>query len=288
MSSIFNQSANLKAPLQNDDLYVKNEVVDLSLLTGIPSRRGLDRAIISAGEIVNVVSNSYGHLPNEIFFIEAERKLIEADLSYDIRSINRNNRSFACDFILNDPSVTIELKSEGKSDKIKPMLRFVNAYDGSIKTSGSFGFFREVCSNGLHIAESKIGFSVKHSRGVQEIVLPEISDLVKKFIDNEFYTLRRRFEVMYDCVVLDPLSTIKEVCKRTSVFKYEASDKNPNPSANARLVLEVANKEADLLGVKMNNWILYNSFNYVLHNKLQKSFTKSHEMDAELFEVFAN
>ena len=272
--------------LQQDDLYVKSEVVKLSDLTGIPSRKGLDRAIVCEGEIVNIVSQSYGHLPNEIFFYEAERKLIEADIAYDVRSINRNNRSFAMDLILNDPNVVIELK--GGKDKIRPMLRFVNAYDGSIRTSGSFGFFREVCSNGLHVAESKIGFAVKHSSGVQEVVLPEIKSLVKRFIDNEFYTLRRRFEVMYDCIVDDPQSIVKEVCKRTGVFKYESSEKNPNPSANARLVLEVANREADLLGVEMNNWILYNSFNYVLHNKLQKSFTKSHAIDAELFEVFAN
>ncbi|WP_335964886.1 hypothetical protein [Galbibacter sp. PAP.153] len=29
------------------------------------------------------------------------------------------------------------------------MLRFINSYDGSEKTSGHFGFFRKICANGL-------------------------------------------------------------------------------------------------------------------------------------------
>jgi len=276
-------------PLQADNLFVANEVVQLQSLTGMPARRGYDRAIVSGGKIVNIVSSSYGHLPNEVFFKEAEQKLIDAGLQFDVRSINRDDRAFACDFILNDPSVTIELKTgtKGTPDTIKPMLRFVNSYDGSIKTSGSFGFFRQVCSNGLHVAESKIGFNIKHSRGVQELVLPSIGDLVKKFIDNEYYTLRRRFEVMYDCVVDNPLEFTKAICKTTGIFKFEASDKNPNPSANARLVLEIADREAKDLGVSMNSWIMYNAFNNVLHNKLQKSFKLQHQIDHDLFEVMS-
>lgn len=271
--------------LQQDDLFVENKIIDLQSITGMPARRGLDQAIICGGEIVNIVSRSYGHLPNDMFFIEAERKLIEADLSYDIRSINRNNRAFACDYILNDPNVTIELK-DGK-DEIMPMLRFVNSYDGSIKTSGSFGFYRKVCQNGLHVATSKIGFSIKHHRGTQELVIPSIKDLVRKFIDNEFYTLRRKFEVLYDCMIDDPKAYTKEICERSKIFKFEMSDTNPNPSANARLVLDIANKEADLLGVSMNKWIMYNAFNNVLHNKLQKSFKLQHEMDHEIFDLIS-
>jgi hypothetical protein len=42
------------------------------------------------------------------------------------------------------------------------MLRFKNSYDGSEKTSGHFGFYREVFTNGLHVVQAEIAFSIKH------------------------------------------------------------------------------------------------------------------------------
>ena len=57
--------------LQQDDIFMFSEMKSLKNLTGIQSRRGLENAIISNGKIVNVVSNSYGHIPNELFFKSA-------------------------------------------------------------------------------------------------------------------------------------------------------------------------------------------------------------------------
>jgi hypothetical protein len=88
--------------LQQDEIFVFSKMKSLKNLTGIQSRRGLENAIISNGKIVNVVSNSYGHIPNELFFNKAEQMLIDADLKYHKRTINRNDRSFITDFIIED------------------------------------------------------------------------------------------------------------------------------------------------------------------------------------------
>ena len=96
--------------------------------------------ILSDGKIVNVVSNSYGHLPNEVFYAGVENMLLEANISTATRSINRENRSFAVDHILNDDSLAITVKNG--MDELRPMLRFTNSYDGSTRTSGHFGFYR--------------------------------------------------------------------------------------------------------------------------------------------------
>ncbi|HZJ36962.1 MAG TPA: hypothetical protein VFD29_10095 [Gillisia sp.] len=88
--------------LQQDELFVPSEMKTLRSLTGIESQRGLENAIISNGKIVNVVSNSYGYIPNELFFKEAESMLVDANLSYRKRTINRNDRSFIIDFIIED------------------------------------------------------------------------------------------------------------------------------------------------------------------------------------------
>lgn len=77
----------LNKALQTDNVFVENSIINFNQLTGLQSRRGYEKAVISNGKLVNVVSNSYGHLPNEKFFYAVEEKLIDADLNYDVRSI---------------------------------------------------------------------------------------------------------------------------------------------------------------------------------------------------------
>jgi hypothetical protein len=277
------ESVNFKAPLSQDNVFVKNEVVSLAKITGFPTRKGLENAILSEGQIVNVVSSGYGHLPNEKFFYQVESKLIDAGINYQIRSINRDNRSFVVDYILSDENFHINIKNG--MDKIRPMLRFTNSYDGSCKTSGHFGFFREVCANGLHVAHSQIGFSVKHRGAICEIVLPEISQLVKKFMDNEYYSLHRKFEVLAERPIKDLKEFVKWTCEKTDLFQYQASEKNPDPSLNARMVIDIVNRESKILGTAPNMWLGYNAFNEVLHGKLKKTFEAQKKLDSKIFET---
>jgi hypothetical protein len=280
------ESINLKKELQNDNVFVKSSLVTLESLTGLPSRKGLEKALVSEGKIVNVVSNAYGHLPNEKFFYEVESKLIDAGIKFETRSINRDNCSFAVDYILSDGTFHIEVKNG--MDKLRPMLRFVNSYDGSCKTSGNFGFFREVCANGLHVAHSKIGFSVKHRGNIVEVVIPEIGTTIKRFMDNEFYTLRRKFEVLAEKPIADLNDFVKVTATELNLFQFEASEKNPAPSLNARMVIDIINKESKLLNSEPTMWHGYNAFNEVLHGKLKKTFEKQKALDGKIFEYLVN
>lgn len=274
---------NLKERLQNDDVFVKQQIVSLSSLTGMGSRRGLERAIISENQIVNVVSGSYGHLPNENFFYEVENKLIDAGIGYVTRSINRDNRSFAVDYILSDDKWIVKVKNG--IDRLRPMLRFTNSYDGSCRTSGHFGFFREVCTNGLHTAHSQIGFSVKHRGDIIQVVIPEVNGLVEKFMNNEFYSIHRKFEVLADRPIRDLKKFVKVTADQFNLFQFECSMKNREPSKNARLVIEGIEKEAWLLNTKPNYWLGYNAFNAVLHGKLKKTFDAQKNLDSRIFEM---
>ena len=278
-----NNGAFLNKQLQNDDVFVNSQIVNLSSLTGIPSRKGLENAIVCEDRIVHVVSNEYGHLQNQLFFGEVERSFIEADINYKTRSINRDNRSFAVDYILDDERFEIDIKNG--IDKIKPMLRFTNSYDGSCKTSGHFGFYREVCSNGLHVAQSQIGFSVKHTGLIDAIVLPRINGLIDVFMNNEYYQLSRKFEALSESKIYDVNAVIKEVADRTKLFKFEKSDLNPEPSLNARLVAEVIERESQLLNEVPNKWLVYNAFNELTHDKLKKTFDQQKRIDSQLFEL---
>ena len=268
--------------LRNDNVYVKSNVVNLTELTGMPSRKGLERAIISEGTIVNVVSDTYGHLPNEDFFAEMERALINADLNYATRSINRDNRSFRVDHILNDERYVVKVKGDGK-DILRPMITGINSYDGSNKTTGYLGFFRKVCSNGLHVAQTKVGFAIYHRGDVARVVMPEIRQLVKTFMDNEFYQLSRKFEVMAETPITNLEGWVKLTADHFKLFTFEKSEKNPAPSLNAQIVIDTVRKEANQLGTQPNVWLGYNAINALLNGKLKKTFTQQAELDNKIF-----
>ncbi|SDD91799.1 protein of unknown function [Pricia antarctica] len=267
--------------LQQDEIFVPSEMKSLRSLTQMDSRRGLENAIISNGKIVNVVSNSYGHVPNELFFKKAEEMLTGADLTYHKRTINRNDRSFITDFIIEDEN---QFSVKNDKDLILPMLRFKNSYDGSEKTSGHFGFYRKICSNGLHVANTEVEFSIKHSKNNTDLIMPRLNNLFDKFLDNDFYTIVQKFATMKNVEILDTKAFVKEILERTKLFRYECSDKNSDPSKKSREVLKILNCEALLLNEKPNLWLGYNAFNAVLHDVLKKSFSQQERLDKKLFD----
>lgn len=275
--------------LRQDNLNVNVEVHQLHTLTGLPTSSKLERVIVSEGRIIHAVSDRYALLRNESFFDKMGDKLNDAGLGHVCRSINRDNRSFSREYILTDESVKIEVKNG--DDEILPMIRLTNSYDGSSLTRGTFGFFRKVCQNGLHVAHQEIGFKVRHVGEIAEVVMPEMDKLLKLFIDNEYYTLRRTFEVLADRAITDQTELkriVRETCMATKVFMYEASEQNPEPSANARAVIDMVNREASLLNSEANQWLVYNAFNSIVHNKLQRTFQAQENLDSKIFNHFLN
>ncbi|WP_066224939.1 DUF932 domain-containing protein [Formosa haliotis] len=268
--------------LQQDEIFVPSEMKSLQSLIQLPSRRGLENVIISNGKIVNVVSNSYGHVPNENFFKRAEAMLKDANLKYLKRTINRGDRSFITDFIIEDRK---QFSVKHSDDLILPMLRFKNSYDGSEKTSGHFGFYRKVCANGLHVSKAEVEFSIKHSKNNTELIMPRLNLLFDKFLDNEFYSITKQFEIMKDFRILDTKAFVKHILEQTKLFRYECSDKNDNPSKKSREVIEVLNSESILLNEPPNLWLGYNAFNSILHRTLKKTFSQQERLDKKLFET---
>jgi hypothetical protein len=267
--------------LQQDEVFVFSEMKSLKNLTGIESRRGLENVIISNDKIVNVVSNSYGHIPNELFFKKAEKMLIDSNLNYHKRTINRSDRSFITDFIIEDKN---QFSVNNSNDLILPMLRFKNSYDGSEKTSGHFGFYRKICSNGLHVAETEIEFSIKHSKNNTDLIMPGLHLLFEKFLNNEFYSIVQKFDKMKEIEIIDTKEFVKDILKKTKLFKYECSDKNDNPSKKSREVIEILSNEAVLLNETPNLWLGYNAFNAVLHGSMKKTFSGQEKLDKKLFD----
>ena len=104
-------------------------------------------------------------------------------------------------------------------------------------------------------------------------------------MDNEFYSLKNKFDVLAEARVTNVEKYVQDINKKLGLFKYEASDKNPAPSLNARFVLDVVSRETKVLDTKPNKWIVYNAFNELLHSKLQKTFDQQKQVDEKLFDL---
>ena len=272
-----------KNELRNDNVIVDSEVKLWSEVSSIPARKGYDKVVICEGEIVNIVGNSYGHLDNRNYFLKVEEQLIENDIEYITRSINNENRSFAVDYILNDDKFNV-INKQG-NDKIRPMLRFINAYDGSAKVSGKFGFFREICSNGLNVAVSKVNFAFKKKGNLDELVLPNIRNLIDVFMSNEFYEIETKFETLSNKPISNVAKFVETICDKSSIQKFAKSDKNPEPSERSQFVIDTINKEAKILDIAPNMWLGYNAINELIYTKIGGGFTKQDQTDKDIFKM---
>jgi uncharacterized membrane protein YheB (UPF0754 family) len=275
---------NLKGQkLQSDNVFPTVEIKSFSEAIKLKTKAGYDNIVTSDGEVVNVCSKKYALLKNEDFFLKVEEKLIDADIQYDMRSINRKNSSFQVDYILNDDRYDIIINNR-KKDVIKPMLSFINSYDGSCKTKGSFGYFRQVCTNGLHIAETVLDFTVKHRGNMAEIVFPKMDNLIEQFMNNEYYTLKEKATLLGKNKLSDIGQFVKDICDKTDVFKYKLNPKNKVVSPFAQQVINTVISEAKYLRVEPNMWLTYNAFNEILNDgTFTKTFDKQHEFDGQIF-----
>jgi len=284
---------NFKGQLQQDNIFVNPKLESVAELTGYEVRKGLENFLTvdkTPGQpdngriIISNVSNDYGFLDNETFYPQIEQRLNDAGITYLTRSINRQNRSFTVDYILEDENMHVNVK-KGK-DKIKPMIRVVNSYDGSNQTTGHFGFFREICSNGLHIAEAQLNFKVRHRGKMFEIVMPKIEELLAAFMDNEYYSLHQKFEVLAEKPISDVEGFVKYTLGKTGLFKYEKSEKNPEEaSIGAQFVIDIINNEAKELGTKPNLWLGYNAFNEYIHTQNNRVFALQEQADRKMFDA---
>lgn len=270
------------------NIYPEVKVYDIAELTGLNMRDGLDNFIEVDGEVVKVASKEYGLLDNKEFYGKFEELLDGAGINYTRRAVNNRNRNFKVDYILEDESYHIEIggryaKANGV-DRIKPMISAINSYDGSQKTTGSFAGFRQICSNGLHIASMQIGFGIRHRGNMLEVVMPKIEDLIAQFMDNEFYSLHKKFDVLAEKPVPNIEQFVKYVLGKTGLAKYEKSEKNPDePSKAAELIIATMTRESEQLGVKPDLWLGYNAFNEYIHTANNKLFTLKEEADKKMF-----
>lgn len=273
---------------QDDNLFGDVQIVKTEDLLGYPTASKLAQTVISNGVAVSTCSPSYGLLKNVDFFGRMEHELIEESINFKRRAFNKNESQFFTDYILEDDSkiiTVLDSKNKGVDDTIVPMIRLTNSYDGSMKTAGYLGFYRKVCMNGMHMTHTQIEFSVKHTKGNMEVFIPKIGELVKRFMDNEMFTITDKIEKMRTHFIgEDQLNKwIQDLATQEKVFKFEKSDKNEAPSLNAELVHNIILRDSIATNTEPNAWLVYSAFNELIHGKLNKNFVVQKDLDTRVF-----
>lgn len=270
---------NIKSALKKDNVFIDAKMVSTTEITGLQTISSKSNLIIAENTIVNVVSDNYGFLKNENYFLPIEEKLINAGVDYVTQSTNRANRVFKVDYILTESQ---ETAIGTPKDTILPMMTFTNSYDGSHKSIGTFALYRKICTNGLHIAEHQIGFSIKHNLNIESIVLPEIDKLIKHFMDTEYFQLVENSKKLYDRKLSSVSEWVNKICDETKLFDFHSDIEGEKVSKKAIEVIDIILSECEILNDTPNEWVGYNAFNNIIHQK-NGNFQKLGEKDRNLF-----
>ena len=302
----------LNREIQNDDVFGSVEMFDTKDFFGgreIASK--MDKVIISNNKVVNTCSSSYALLDNQDFFGRMEEELALEGLKYQTRSFNHNDSRFSVDYILNDESKLITVndqKNNGIDDTIVPMIRLTNSYDGSLKTAGYLGFFRKICHNGMHMTTTQLEFKVKHTKGKMNLFIPNIEQLVQRFLSNEMFFIQDKIQKMKTHFIDEKQieSWIKELAKQDRVW-VDNSEENylmrlreaeesgedlskvipAKQSQNIEIVKNILIRDAETTGVEPNAWLLYSAFNEFIHSSTSQVFAKQKELDTRVFNSVA-
>ena len=302
----------LNREIQNDNVFGRVEMFDTKDFFGgreIASK--MDKVIISNNKVVNTCSSSYALLDNQDFFGRMEEELALEGLKYQTRSFNHNDSRFSVDYILNDESKLITVndqKNNGIDDTIVPMIRLTNSYDGSLKTAGYLGFFRKICHNGMHMTTTQLEFKVKHTKGKMNLFIPNIEQLVQRFLSNEMFFIQDKIQKMKTHFIDEKQieSWIKELAKQDRVW-VDNSEENylmrlreaeesgedlskvipAKQSQNIEIVKNILIRDAETTGVEPNAWLLYSAFNEFIHSSTSQVFAKQKELDTRVFNSVA-
>lgn len=297
---------------QNDNVFGSVEMVDTKdFFGGREVASKLDKVIISNNKVVHTCSPSYGLLANQDFFGKMEEELVLEGLNFKTRSFNHNDSRFSVDYILNDESKIITVndqRNNGIDDTIVPMIRLTNSYDGSLKTAGYLGFFRKICHNGMHMTTTQLEFKVKHTKGKMNLFIPNIEQLVQRFLSNEMFFIQDKIQKMKTHFIDEKQieSWIKELAKQDRVWadnseenflmrlrKAEESGKDiskvapAKESPNIEIVKNILIRDAETTGVEPNAWLLYSAFNEFIHSNTSQVFTNQKELDTRVFNSVA-
>ena len=263
--------------IKNDSLYSPVTKVELSsIFPGKSFPRANDHAILDQhGNFLSFCSSSYNLRDNSTLYKPVEELLRENKIPFDRKIQIVEGTKFYVDYIIRD-----RVKSLTVND-ILPKFSIWNSYDGTVKTTMKFGFYRVVCSNGLTRPHGNtFNISKKHRKAVKAedgldlslVANNTILDSVKVFLT----------EVKEDMEVYERMNHVEaDIKKIFSVAEKLNFSKNILDRAVERFSLETStnrsltyvNENGELVtheGSPATLYTVYNALNYAIYNSNPK------------------
>jgi len=241
---------------------------------GFEHPSGLSHAIVvtkpdGIKRVVQYCSDLYYLVPNAVI-VPAFEQEISRFFKVDKKIRVQRWARFFIDFILRDKTLIINPK-----DAIFPRITVINSYDGSIRYHFQMGFFRQICSNGLTVSvgDTKEIVSMHTPKLGKETSFEAVLGMTSEFLA-ESSEISETYRELQDQPVSDWMMRIEEVVEETMF-----------PISLQEDVVERMEKELiQMPGIKPNDWLVYNAFNYQLnHNEeLKAKESKKDEMDQEV------
>jgi len=209
--------------------------------------------------LLNVCSDIYELVENDKIFPAIEEILRTAKVEFDVTYKMIDFSRFYADYTMKTGGVSVG----NRKDKIFPVIRVTHSYNGLLKYKITFGWFRLICSNGLVVPvegkeEQNISIVGKHTKQILQS-LGTLLEKIKIFSENE-KKFSEKFEVLADRSVKKWEDRIIEVMAASGVGKRGFTQ-----------IAERINMESETLyDGKVNDWLLYNGFNYHIFNAVTK------------------
>jgi len=243
-----------------------------SILPGKTFPRSNDHAILDQnGNILSFCSSSYNLRENSTLYKPLEGLMKEQKIPFDRKISVIDNTKFYVDYIIRD-----RVKSLTVND-ILPKFSIWNSYDGTIKTTIKFGFYRVVCSNGLtRPVGNTVNIASKHRKAVKaedgmDLSLAtnnNIVDSVKLFLT----------EVKQDMEVYEQMNNVqadlKKILSVAEKLKFSKSLLDTaverfNVETSTNRSLTYVNENGELVtheGSPSTLYTVYNALNYAIYN----------------------
>lgn len=265
-----------------ESLYAPVKKVQLdTVFPGKTFPKANDHAIVDQhGNFLSFCSSSYNLRDNSTLYKPVEDLMRENKIPFD-RKINVvEGTKFYVDYIIRD-----RVKSLTVND-ILPKFSIWNSYDGTLKTTMKFGFYRVVCSNGLTRPHGNtFNISKKHRKAIGAedgldlslVTNTKILDSVKVFLS----------DVKEDMEVYEKMNHIEaDVKKIFSVAEKLNFSKNILEKAVERFSLETStsrsltyvNENGELVthdGSPATLFTVYNALNYAIYNSNPKELPEA-------------
>lgn len=268
----------------------ENITINGRKLTTLPSTSNVIIGVIDGVEkLLYNSSKRYELIPCGEIFPVIEQILKDNGIEYEVYYYMFEHSRFFAEYIIKSGAIQI---GDNPEDVIFPTIIVEHSYNGRIKYKLAFGFFRQLCTNGLAMpisGKEKYNYVItgKHTKQIKAS-LEKLLDKFNRFIADS-QTIAATFESLQTRVVTNWQARILAIIEHTNIAATDA--------AFAQITGTIV-RETELLGTTtVNDWLIYNAFNQYLFNpndakgkkKDQKAdFTATRKKDEIILDAVMN